>query len=76
MDTMAAAAWAEITDATRGRNSRTHHHLLSGGCRDCGGARWVGLDEAWVESCAGCWTGFGGGGTWTGLVGGGDDSFC
>ena len=67
----AMAAWAEITDAMRGRNSHTHHHLLSGGCRDCGGAILAGFEEAWVESCAG----FAGDGTWTGLVGGGDDSF-
>jgi hypothetical protein len=43
-----------------------------GGDSDCGGATCNGLDESWVEGCAGCCAGFGGG-AWTGLSAGGEN---
>jgi hypothetical protein len=32
-----------------------------GGNKDCGGETCIGLDESWIEGCAGCCAGFGSG---------------
>ena len=59
-----------------GEEKDARRRYCFGGSRDCGGETWIGLDEAWVESCAGCCTGFGSG-TWTGLLAeGGAEIFC
>jgi hypothetical protein len=59
---------------TRANKNDARRYYCFGGSRDCGGETWVGLDEAWVESGAGCCTGFGTG-TAGFLAGGGAEIF-